>query len=144
MLKHLKNKVYCRIAPSPLHGVGVFAVRRIPKGADPFEPFVKAQRPSAFATLTEADVRALPRGVSRIVRDFYAVDREGFHSIPIEGPNALNISFYVNESASGANVTTVGTGASQDGTARIVAARAIRPGEELLLDYREYDDDSTS
>ena len=27
---------YCIVKPSPLHGVGVFAIRDIPKGVDPF------------------------------------------------------------------------------------------------------------
>ena len=35
MLKHLRENVYCRLAPSTVHGVGVFAVRDIPAGVDP-------------------------------------------------------------------------------------------------------------
>ncbi len=31
-IDHLNKTVYCRLATSPVHGVGVFAIRDIPKG----------------------------------------------------------------------------------------------------------------
>jgi len=34
-LKRLE-KVYCRLAPSSVHGVGIFAIKDIPKGINPF------------------------------------------------------------------------------------------------------------
>jgi SET domain-containing protein len=42
ILKRLE-KVYCRLAPSPVHGVGVFAIRPIPKGTNPFNNSFMAQ-----------------------------------------------------------------------------------------------------
>lgn len=32
LLKELANATYVMIKPSPLHGIGVFAIRDIPKG----------------------------------------------------------------------------------------------------------------
>lgn len=32
MVDRLNNTVYCTLAPSPIHGIGVFAIRHIPKG----------------------------------------------------------------------------------------------------------------
>jgi len=32
IVKYLNNTVYCRLGPSKIHGVGVFAIRDIPKG----------------------------------------------------------------------------------------------------------------
>ena len=31
-ISHLNNSVWCKIAPSPIQGVGVFSIRDIPKG----------------------------------------------------------------------------------------------------------------
>ena len=31
MLNHLRQNIYCRLKPSPVHGIGVFAIRDIPK-----------------------------------------------------------------------------------------------------------------
>lgn len=32
MVEKLNSTVYCTIAPSPIHGIGIFAIRPIPKG----------------------------------------------------------------------------------------------------------------
>jgi len=37
LIKNLENDIYCRIKPSKKHGVGVFAIRDIPKGINPFK-----------------------------------------------------------------------------------------------------------
>ena len=42
ILKRLE-KVYCRLAPSPIHGIGVFAIKDIPKGTNPFGGSFMAQ-----------------------------------------------------------------------------------------------------
>jgi SET domain-containing protein len=42
ILKKLE-KVYCKLAPSPIHGVGIFAIREIPKGTNPFADSFMAQ-----------------------------------------------------------------------------------------------------
>ncbi len=42
VLKRL-NEVYCRLAPSPIHGIGVFAIKQIPMGINPFKNSYMAQ-----------------------------------------------------------------------------------------------------
>lgn len=37
LLKNLQNDIYCRIKPSKKHGVGVFAIKDIPKNTNPFK-----------------------------------------------------------------------------------------------------------
>tara|TARA_B100000287_G_scaffold420019_1_gene458913 strand:+ start:249 stop:680 length:432 start_codon:yes stop_codon:yes gene_type:complete len=39
VIDFLKNDYYCRIKPSLIHGVGVFAIKDIPRGVNPFIPF---------------------------------------------------------------------------------------------------------
>ncbi len=38
------EKVYCRLAPSNIHGVGIFAIKNIPKGINPFDCSYMAQK----------------------------------------------------------------------------------------------------
>lgn len=42
VLNRLEN-VYCRLAPSKIHGVGVHAIKTIPKGTNPFKDSYMAQ-----------------------------------------------------------------------------------------------------
>jgi len=37
------DKVFCRLAPSPIHGVGIFAIKQIPLGINPFQDSFMAQ-----------------------------------------------------------------------------------------------------
>jgi len=41
ILKHLQTEVYCRLGISPVHGIGVFAIKDIPKGAKPLVSLIK-------------------------------------------------------------------------------------------------------
>ena len=37
ILDHLVQEVFCRLGVSPLHGIGVFAIRPIAKGLNPLK-----------------------------------------------------------------------------------------------------------
>jgi len=37
LVRNLKNNVYCRIKPDSFGGVGVFAIKDIPEGVNPFK-----------------------------------------------------------------------------------------------------------
>ena len=41
LLKHLSQEVYCHLAASSVNGVGVFALRAIPKGVEPLRSLVQ-------------------------------------------------------------------------------------------------------
>ena len=65
LLRNLFEQTYCRLRPSPIHGVGVFAIRAIPTGVDPFEGCFRGQS----TRLTEAVFRPFSmRQVSRSIR----------------------------------------------------------------------------
>jgi hypothetical protein len=50
---------HCRLAPSPIHGIGVFALRDIPRGKNPFNTLPKYARPG-YVRMTSAELDALP------------------------------------------------------------------------------------
>src|SRR5437868_3781510 len=100
LLNHLQNQVYCRLMPSPSHGVGVFAIRDIKKGEDPFTGCWNGD----YHDFSDDELRNLPDGVQDMVRA-YCVFHDGTWSVPKIGFNRLDISFFINHSVS-PNVAT--------------------------------------
>lgn len=129
LLIDLRDNVYCRIQASPLHGVGVFAVRNIPKGVNPFKgsgdpEIVEVPAALVFENPEIAD------GVKALVRDFYATENGVIH-FSDHGFNTLDISYYLNTSDN-PNIAFV----PEDFSVR--AIRDIKEGEELTVDYAEF------
>lgn len=124
------NDTYCRLAVTE-HGVGVVAIRSIPKGIDPFkncDPFGKViQVPE-----TELEASDAPDEAKQIVRDFCAL-QDGIYFVPDYGIDALDKSYFLNHSKT-PNMETKENGAL------FVTARDIAKGEELTADYGEYHD----
>jgi hypothetical protein len=58
-LRRVLANCYCRLAPSPIHGIGVFAIRNIPRGRNPFNTLPKYARPG-YVRMTSAELDALP------------------------------------------------------------------------------------
>jgi hypothetical protein len=117
--------VYVRLGLSPVHGIGVFAIRPIPAGTDVFAndgvPLVWVSRAKLErAGLTEAE-RAL-------YHDF-GINRGDSIGCPANFHN-LTPGWYLNEPPQGA-----GANVRSDGELRFFALRDIAEGEELSIDY---------
>jgi len=150
LLKHLKQTVYVKLAPG-VAGVGVVALRDIPPGTNPFAPANQQLLPKEKSVaLTESELQGLPTAVREHVFDFFAAmddPRDESAGTPLRtdsselvygvhacGPNALDISWYVNHSDE-PNLEFVMIDGEGDfnsyRTTRLVVA-----GEELLHNYR--------
>lgn len=125
LLKNLE-KVYCRVQPSGHHGVGVFAVRRIPKGVNPFVLPI----PTKLVGLSDADVRGLPAGIRSMIRQ-YAVKQDGHYVLSTLGFNLVDLEYYVNHSDRPNLIFDDRRGCYR-------TKRAIKIGEELTGDYNDY------
>jgi SET domain-containing protein len=126
-LKSLRE-VYCRIGKTK-HGVGVVAIRDIPKGTDPFkncDPFGSVMRISK----EELDAYPAPEEAKTLVRDFCAL-QDGYYFVPTFGIDAIDKSYFLNHSKD-ANMVT------RDKGETFVAKRVIKKGEELTANYEEY------
>lgn len=131
LIKDLEENVYCRLQPSGVSGVGIFAVRDIPKGINPFKNFL----PQKFVAVDPKRVfenEKIDPAVKQLVNDMYVV-AEGKITLWQGGMNALDIAFFINYSKE-PNM------ASEEDGAVFVTARDIKKGEELFADYREYAD----
>lgn len=137
MLKHLRDNVYCRLAPSTVHSVGVFALRDIPQGTDPFQRF----EPAVPVRADLSDLQMKRAGVSAevvgLVHDFFLRNNDRRRSYPVCDPNQIDMSFYLNHGGpQHANMHFAKcTDHDQCAYDHLVASRYIRAGEELLLDY---------
>jgi hypothetical protein len=122
------TKVYCRLAVTA-HGVGVVAIRDIPKGVDPFkncDPFGSVMRISQ----KEFDAYNAPEEAKELVRDFCAL-QGGYYFVPTFGIDAIDKSYFLNHSPK-ANMVTKDKGET------FKTARVIKKGEELCANYDQY------
>tara|TARA_A100001201_G_scaffold142217_1_gene139786 strand:- start:224 stop:685 length:462 start_codon:yes stop_codon:yes gene_type:complete len=134
LLKNLKNDIYCRLGVSNIQGVGVFAIKDIPKGINPFKkPFLDA---NSVVDLSDEDVDSLDSNIKQYIKSFFAKDELGSYPVISNGMNSLDVTFYINHS-SDPNVTIDDTKESWDAFSPFMALRNIESGEELTLDYKD-------
>ena len=122
LLDHLVQDVFCRLGVSPLHGVGVFAIRPIAKGLNPLRSRVKHRE----IKFTQDEIKVLPPGVRKQIEMFCYYDEDGV-MISSMGMNTMDFSIYVNHSKQ-PNLQMNKNGSFE-------ALRPIRIGEELTMDY---------
>ena len=128
LLRRVLADCYCQLRPSPIHGIGVFAIRDIPKGRNPFRTLPKYAT-TGFVRATEPELAALPRPLAALIRALF-VPTAGKLYVPTCGLNIIYLDTYLNHSPH-PNLRT------RDG-ARFVTNRRIHVGEELTVDYRTY------
>lgn len=127
--KDLLEKVYCRLAPSPIHGVGVFAIRLIPKGIDPMEETRKADF-GEIAVKDIVDDPLIEDSVKKLVVDM-CPERDGVYDIPPFSLNEIGISYYLNHSKT-PNMEC------DEESGNFFALVDIPAGVELTTDYGTY------
>jgi SET domain-containing protein len=128
ILESLKN-TYCRLKPSKIEGVGVFAVKDIPKGINPFQG-VRKQRWHKFQI---SELKNLGKETLSLIDSFFVIHKDGTVFIPDEGLNGMDISYFLNDSRN-PNVKTIDDGEN------FVTLRKVKKGEELTVTYATYDE----
>ena len=123
LLKELANSTYVMIKPSPLHGIGVFAIRDIPKGTSN----IFSKGVGDWIKVSKEEVDALPQHSNDLIENHCLFD-EDFYFIPDYGFKLLDLVIYLNHSET-PNVISLNDGEEFE------AIRDIANGEELLVDY---------
>jgi SET domain-containing protein len=120
--------VYARLGLSPIHGIGVFAIRPVPKGTNIFENDAVEMVWVEKAELEAADLRPEER---RFYSDF-GIHQDGKIGCPVNFHN-LTPGWYLNEPGPGqeANVFS-------DEDFSFTALRDIEAGEELTIRYLDF------
>ena len=136
LLKHLKNDIYCRIGVSKVHGVGVIAIKDIPKGTMPFSTLSKEK--DKIITLSKDDIKDIHPNVRKILTDFFGDKKSDNFDIYAYGPNYINISIYLNHSDK-PNIDVVED--NKNNYFNFTTNKKIKKGEELFINYNEYSEE---
>jgi len=124
----LRNNIYCRMRPSGTHGVGVFAVRDIPAGINPFFGvpdwgWLDIPREKIM------DDPAIPQGVKDMVVAYFE-EEDGVFQVPPHTMNLINITYFLNHSDT-PNMEVH----EENDTITFITSRLIKEGEELTGSY---------
>jgi SET domain-containing protein len=127
LLAELSNNTYVMLQPSPIAGIGVFAIQDIPKGCR--DMFSKPDVNDNWITVSKKEVAVLPAHAQFIVGNYCLYDDENYF-IPDDGFKKIDVSLFLNH-ADTPNIISINDGDYFE------AIRDIKAGEELLLDYGE-------
>ena len=127
LLNELAGNTYVMISLSPIEGIGVFALRDIPKGCR--EMFSKPGANDEWITLPKKEVEDLPHHVQFLVGNYCLYDEENYF-IPGHGFKIMDLTLFLNHSDH-PNIISINDGDYFE------AISDIKSGEELVIDYGE-------
>jgi hypothetical protein len=125
LLAHLHHDTWVALRPSPVEGIGVFAVRDIPRGCRTM--FGTPDSADDWERLPRTDVEALPPHARFLVETYCLYDEEHYF-VPSAGFKRMDLSLFLNHSDT-PNVVSIDEGDYFE------AVRPIAAGEELFIDY---------
>ena len=124
LLADLKD-TYVMLKPSPVHGIGVFAIRDIPKGCRSMFSIDNGE----WIKVPITEIEALPPESKDLVETYCLYDEENYY-VPSYGFKKMDLINYLNHSAQ-PNVRSVNDGEFFE------AITAIPAGQELLVNYED-------
>jgi len=135
ILSDLEKNVYCMLRPSKVHGVGVFAIRDIPKDTNPFKGTRKVVW-TAYPRKEFEKNKKIPKEVRELVKALCLVEKDTVY-LPDHSLNAVDVSYFLNHSKR-SNMKPA------RGATMFITKRRIKKGEELTFDYKKINDESVS
>lgn len=137
LLNNLQKDVYCRIGVSKIKdaGVGVIAIKNIPKGVCPFKYPNNVSNPvyNKSIDITKKELNKLPKNIIKMINDFCHNDNENY-TIPHYGLNSFDISWYLNHNINN-NINIID---NNNNFLSFVTNKNIKKGDELYINYNEY------
>jgi|TARA_Y100000310_G_C20317185_1_gene638993 hypothetical protein len=147
ILDRLNNKTYCRVQPSDIDGVGVFAIKDIPTGVAPWTTLNHREFGGAVA-ITIDKLLNIDESVRKVLLDYNLLDaymkvedrRPSFNTRQYVGEHifihpyemeVLHISQFLNAS------TDPNLKLESDELTPFRTMREIKTGEELTVDYEK-------
>lgn len=125
LLQELSGNTWVMLKPSPIEGIGVFALRDIAKGCR--DMFGKPDDVAEWITVPKAEIDALPAHARFLVGNYCLYDNDNYF-VPAHGFKKMDVSLFLNHSDE-PNIISVDDGDYFE------ALRDIKEGEELLIDY---------
>jgi SET domain-containing protein len=125
LLKELSAETFITLKPSPVHGIGVFALRDIPRGCKT----LFSKNVGEWIKVPITDIEKLPEQSRNLVETYCLYDETHYY-LPDYGFKVMDLVNYLNHSST-PNVISVNEGEYFE------SLRDIREGEELLVNYGE-------
>jgi SET domain-containing protein len=125
LLKELSEETFITLKPSPVHGIGVFALRNIPKGCKT----LFSRNVGEWIRVPITDIDQLPDQTRNMVETYCLYDETHYY-LPDYGFKVMDLVNYLNHSSS-PNVISVNDGEYFE------SIRDIAEGEELFVHYGE-------
>ena len=127
LLEELSGNTWVMIKPSPIEGIGVFALQDIPKGCRSM--FSKANEQEQWIPVSKSEVENLPAHAKALIENYCLYDEENYF-VPNYGFKKMDLVNFLNHSDT-PNVISINDGEFFE------AIRDIKQGEELVIDYGE-------
>jgi len=127
LLYELTGNTWVMIRPSPIEGIGVFALQDIPKGCRSM--FSQAIEQEQWIPIAKTDVDKLPAHAKALIENYCLYDDENYF-VPDYGFKKMDLVNFLNHSET-PNVISINDGEFFE------AIRDIKQGEELVIDYGE-------
>lgn len=125
LMKELSGETYAMLKPSTVHGIGVFAMQRIPKGCRT----IFSNNIGQWVRLPITEVEQLPSHSRNLVETYCLYDDEHYY-VPDYGFKVMDMVNYLNHSST-PNIISVNHGEYFE------ALTDIPEGAELLINYGE-------
>jgi SET domain-containing protein len=123
LLQQLQHDTWVMLKPSLLHGIGVFAIRPIPKGCRTMFSTGMGE----FIKVPAAEIDSLPPHSRKLIDTYCLYDEDNYY-VPDYGFKLMDLVLYLNHSDT-PNIISINEGEQFE------ALRDIEEGEELLVDY---------
>ncbi len=123
LLNDLADNTYVMIKPSPVDGIGVFAIRDIPRGCR--EMFSKGI--GEWIKVPKAEVELLPAHSKALIETYCLFDNDNYF-VPDYGFKIMDLVNFLNHSGE-PNIISINDGEFFE------TIRDIKAGEELLINY---------
>ena len=123
LLAELANNTYVMIKPSPVDGIGVFAIRDIPKGCR--KMFSKGI--GEWIKIPKNEIELLPAHSKTLIETYCLYDDENYF-VPDYGFKVMDLVNFLNHSDE-PNITSINDGEFFEAIIDIPA------GQELLINY---------
>ena len=97
LIRNLEKDIYCRIQPSPLQGVGVYAIKDIPINTNPFKTPTGNCTTDSYISVSPNELKGVSKKIITLLNDFLGLDKHtNTYSIPKNGLKTLDITYYLN------------------------------------------------
>jgi SET domain-containing protein len=125
LLHQLNNNTFVTLRPSIVHGIGVFAIKDIPKGQRGLFSNSKAE----WIKIHKDEIQYLPEHSRNLIENHCLFDTEHYF-VPEYGFTIVDLVIYLNHNDH-PNIISINEGEDFE------TLRDILAGEELFLDYGE-------